>query len=28
MNKAVQAAQDAFDSWSKTSKEERADYLL
>ena len=28
VDKAVQAATDAFDSWSKISKEERADYLL
>ena len=28
VDKAVQAAHDAFDSWSKISKEERADYLL
>ena len=28
VDKAVKAAQDAFDSWSKISKEERADYLL
>ena len=26
--KRLKAAQDAFDSWSKISKEERADYLL
>lgn len=28
VDKAVQVAHDAFDSWSKISKEERADYLL
>ncbi|MGX0911148.1 aldehyde dehydrogenase family protein [Staphylococcus caprae] len=28
VDKAVQAATDAFESWSKISKEERADYLL
>ncbi|MFW3546790.1 aldehyde dehydrogenase family protein [Staphylococcus caprae] len=28
VDKAVQAAHDAFESWSKISKEERADYLL
>lgn len=28
VDKAVQAAHDAFDSWSKISKAERADYLL
>ena len=28
VDKAVRAAHDAFDSWSKISKEERADYLL
>jgi acyl-CoA reductase-like NAD-dependent aldehyde dehydrogenase len=28
VDKAVEAATNAFDSWSKISKEERADYLL